>query len=509
MKIYNKRHHTLWPQSMRGKISLAFAICFGIVMLVIGLSQIFAAGNQVYFSLAPTVQYANANDEKSVALTLSTYGQSVDSGQFTFTYDINVLSFVRYTAGPSYIHPGVQVSQTGSYSLFFRIDPGAPSTIDLGSITFKAKSLPATQSGRIGYDGTQTSASYGGAAYPGSYGQGAIVAYAAAPAATPPSSSVPTTTTPSPPVATPSTPTHTQPTPTSAPSNTNQQTPQPPTTTVTPTPNTITPYQNNNNLYPAYEPYNPGTAPVQPKKKHAAPIIFIFIGLSFITAGIAYFVYNRYFRGAPLHLPPALEDLHAGLFDDRPKISKQEETVITPVAVGVAKPRADETKASPEPSTKHAPEVITKSKERARVHHLADAAKKTQPVHALKSSPKPGPGKPLAVHSPAAGAKHVLPPEPALTKPTAIHPPASPPPLVPVLPRVSSAPSSFPPVKSPIPDHQLPAWQAQLKVPHTIPKDDLPDMFELAQEHPESFGSSQLYEAEHPGAKDEDEKDKK
>ncbi|HUP26067.1 MAG TPA: hypothetical protein VM124_00275 [Candidatus Limnocylindrales bacterium] len=518
MKIFNKNRYDLWSQNRKVKTAYVFAIIFGIVMLVIGLAQIFAASSQVYFSLSPTIQYANANDERSVALTLNTYNQPVDNGQFVFTYDINVLSFVRYTAGASYVHPSTQVSQSGSYYLVFRVDPGAPGTLELGTITFKAKSIPSNQGGRFGYDATQTSASYGGAAYPGSYGQGAIVVYAAPPPTAQPSNPTPTPATPSTTPAIPQAPTPAPQAPTSPSTNTSPQQPSPsPSPIVTPTaPGLTAPSLSGGSYYPGYAPYNPGSAPVQPNKKRVAPIVFIVIGLTFIMAGVAYFVYNKYFRDQPRPMrAPAPEDLHTGLFDDKPKVSDEEETVITPIATAAAPEAGAESKTHSTPMPKHPPEIITKSKEKARVHHLAEFRKKlrrpTQAKKAQTTTAAPSHGAAVPTNASAkAPAQHVTPPEPVLAAPpksTAVHPPASPPPLIPVL---SPAPSSHasPAAKTP-PEHQVPAWQAQLKVPHSASPDDLPDMFELAQEHPDSFGSSQLYESEHPSDKPKNEKDKK
>jgi len=53
------------------------------------------------------------------------------------------------------------------------------------------------------------------------------------------------------------------------------------------------------------------------------------------------------------------------------------------------------------------------------------------------------------------------------------------------------------------PQHNVPAWQNQLRVSQTEQSEAPKDMFELAKEHPESFGSAQLYQVQQPGGNPE------
>lgn len=619
----NNSVRNLIGRYLKEKSLAVFVLGFALLAAGIGLSRIFAAQNTVYFTLSPSVQYANANDQRSVAILLDTYNQPVDGGSVTFVYDTSQLQFVSYGGQPSYVHVSVNTSQPGRYYFAFTIDAGAPTTLSLGSITLKANSLPSTQGSRIGFDPSNSGASSSGSAYPASYGAGAIVVYAAQPASstTPPSQPQPTA---------PTTTSPTSPGPVTGPTVPKPATTAPPTqASLTPAPEISSnivppeflPLPANSNNFPAPS--------KNTKKFNKLPLIIILVLISMGIAG--WVIYYRYFRAgsdggvrsarglgkdlfdqdeideenivvspSPRENPevvlaaakksaPPLARLHPlHILHNKPKVSsaeepqsdpKQPEPVLMPHAQTVEDPdtpsvvttqKSDEVEVHV--SHKKQSQAIAEAALLAASHPASqvvhskttlesNAVKLTEPAYTAAtpisgnetvhrnptgqsiSETSPHPQQPVAVPQHKSTATALLHPKPAHSSRPQILPvksipkialpdahnktllpqsherviePLTLPPLPPLQPLAPVAPAS--PIKTKptlaeqlpqIPAHHTPAWQSGLTA--TKPKshnDEPADMFELAQEHPESFGSSQLYEEELK-ERDADEEQKK
>lgn len=528
MNQFAPHHRFTAKPRYKNNVPILFAICFGLIMLGIGLSQIFAA-SAVIFLMQPYSQTANANESKSLTVSLNSSGQQVDGGSVRVTYDPAQLSDIAFTEpANAAVSISNKVGTSGAFSFDFQISYGSQNNPSLGTFSVKAKSLGSTQAAYLKFDAAGTKAYQGfnnsRTFYPTTYGQAVIVIYASSTSTTPPVTPTPTPTGSSSPTASPT-----------APSPAGSQTPG---STATP-PSASTPASNLNNFSGSEHDQAvilsssvPNSPPVASKKKRIPPGVYILVGAIILMFGGVLFVYRRYVRDQPDKAHFYQQDLHRGLFDDKPK-EPSEEVVVAPAAV--TKPALTEKPApqGPEPAKTH-PAIITKSKEKLPAHKTAEAEAKPKPAHTPPAAPavahstdhkveskKPPAKKPLLEHKTVVA-------QPAVVKtvaPPSNHPVVSPhaKPLMPIHPQPTVSPLITPspeankpsntPVaaKSPIPPnpgHHVPEWQTQLKVPHAVPKEDPPDMFELAAEHPESFGSSQLYEVE-TKEKEDDEKHKK
>ncbi len=550
MKKYFNGHHKTLSSGLKLKAPVIFAAIFGLVMIIIGLSQIFAAGS-VAFVLQPASQTANANDSRALTVSINSGGQQVDGGKVRLTYDPAQITNVSFTpVASSYVRITNQSGAAGSYTFDYQIFYGSQSSPALGTLTVQAKSISSTQAAYVRFDTANTNAYLGfnpsnRTYYPATYGQSAIVINGVAPPApTPTPNPTPNPTPPPSPAPTPS-PRGTNPsTPPASPNNTAlpYTSLQPPDSTISPAgipgsnPDTseVPPTSSS-----SYYPYNPPGAAVKPKTKKIAPLAIIVLILGILLLGGAAFIYLKYIRDKPAKLPHKAEDLSSGLFDDKPPVSA-EEILIAPTITD--KKLMDGKNASEQAPEQHPP-IITKSGPKEHADTAGVTGKQPEhahisPAHTVAKSVQDKLNTPLSslqekpAVSPAAGPKPVSPAPPiptvqasgpvpakpsvpsSVSKPGAQQHPApwTPPPTVPppLVPAAAFTPP-FPPAKKPAADpaHIVPEWQSRLNVAHAAPKDDPPDMFELAEEHPESFGSSQLYESEHPKDKPDNEKDKK
>lgn len=567
MKFNKRKHNKISLTPAKIQRSLLFGAAFGLIMLVIGLAQLFAQST-VAFYLNPYYQTANANEDRSFSVTLSNSGQQVDGGSVKITYNTAQLSLVGFN-DPISTQVGItnRVNSPGSYSYDFQIYNGSQTMPGLGNIVFKAKALSSQQTAFIDFEAASTRAYFisnnSRSYYPAAHGRAAIVINASTtsqPPAQPPSQ--PPATTSNPPASSPPPAPSQSPSPNSAPS------------IGSPAPTTAQPpSQSSQGLSPRYPGpdelyyHDPASSNSQsagyvppPKPKRIAPIVFIAIGVVCLAVAGGFFIYLKYIRDMPLAIGFG-RSLHRNIFDDVPVEDNDEAIVIAPASGVTSRPEPEEEE--PEPAPRAHPSIIKKSKERALRHRAAVQSKRKHvpahepeashsaptehkhpqeppsPDHHTSHAHKPGhhheesetvtvslhahpaaPPSPKVSPAPVAAApatpdvqpKPVPPPAepkpaPAKIQPPVAAPPPSPPPFMPV------QPSSVQPAKEvkvpPVQDqgHIVPDWQTQIKVPVAAARDDNdpPDMFELAHDHPESFGSSQLFEEE---TKEKDNHDK-
>lgn len=179
------------------------------------------------------------------------------------------------------------------------------------------------------------------------------------------------------------------------------------------------------------------------------------------------------------------------------------EKAVEPPAAMPAEPdemTPPETPAPAEPSKTKEDHTITQVKERTdKAHHKEVEVDflRVKPDEVVKEAISP------PVHK---AAPQVKTPEPSHPKPVpaVVAPPEPEPPQPPAIPHAPHrAPTVAPLHKEPkvahlIPDRPVPEWQTHLtpEAPKKSDDDNPPDMFELAAEHPETFGSYQAFEAE-------------
>lgn len=555
--------------------SLAFAAGFGLLMLVIGLSQLYAQSN-VAFLLQPYSQSSNANEDKTLTINLTTSGQQVTGGSVKILYDNSKLSFVSFQEiGNPYIGITNRASSEGAYSFDYFISYGSQSNPDLGRVVFRTKSLSSQQAALLKFDAAGTRAFYESgsssrAYYPSSYGQAAIVINAAPPGSTSPPPTAPPPTTSAPPTASPAPTRPTSPTTSGNPNNASRPpiTPDSSGSPTNTTNSTLTELATGGNREYVEDGQNyvpPYAAAGGGESKRIAPIVLIALGVLLLGLAAGAYIYIKYIRDLPLGSVVA-SNLHIGIFDGKPAAeTPADEIVIAPTLAKEPEPAINDEPAVSKPRTS----IITKSKERlmrrrtqkhkekaAEQYHTEPAVDESpdelKPKHDTKPELTPMPealkkrhnhhneSKTVTVslhpHDPSAHPSevHVAPPPEAarpaapLSAPPPQHaagsekpaappfstphstvdikpehyikpspPPASPPPLMPVT--AHNVQASLGDERSvQAPGHHIPDWQSQLKVPvsRKANEGDPPDMFELAHDHPESFGSAKLYEAE-------------
>ena len=572
MKFHSKKHGNKSLTLEKIQRFLIFGAIFGLVMLMIGLSQLFAQSTLAFY-LNPYYQSANANEDRSLTVTLSNSGQQVDGGSVKITYNPAQLAYVAFS-DPASTQVGItnRVNSPGSYSYDFQVYNGSQTLPNLGVIVLKAKTFSSQQTAFIDFDSSATRAYFvsnnSRNYYPAAHGRAAIIINASASSAPPPAQTP--TQTSAPPATT------TSPTVTSQPPGVSRPPVQNNTASNSPT-SATSPVHVSQGLSPRY-PGPDGLYYLQPadsnsqsagyipppKPKKIAPIVFMVIGVVCLAAAGGLYIYMKYIRDMPIAIGFG-RSLHNNIFDEVPNENSDETIVITPAANS-----ADNEQQSEEdelkPDVKVHPAIIKKSKERAMHRHAsADSKKKQPPKHEDKSdanapaaskqpheasppehhashkpehhheesetvtvSLHPHPGEAAAASTrssftppPSVSGPQVQPksiPQPKLVVPSApakhqakvIAPPPAPPPFMPVSPSLVQPAKESKIAKGPYPgtdqSHHVPDWQAQLKVPSTKPEedDDPPDMFELAHDHPNSFGSAQLYEEETHEKEDHD-----
>lgn len=531
-------------------LPLVFAGIFGAIMLAVGLSQIFAQST-VAFVFVPTSQTANAGENRSVAITLYNNNQAIDGGRVAISYDPALLDFVSFGNPTS---PGIAVtnnsSASGNYSYDFTNTNPSQTNPNTGTLTLRARSISSNQAAIIRFDGINTKAYNGTSAanrtyYQVAYGQAAISINASSqPATTSTPASTPASSPPvntSPPTSSTSKPANSAPLPSSSPSVT---TARPPTTNSVPSDLPITNPEVSQN--PTYA--NNTFAPMRPRqKKPISPYAFILGGLLLFGAGL--FILFKY-RTAIIEKLQMGGDVDASTLESDDDVAEfeDENIVVEPTVaheeVATAVPAAIAVQKHPRIILKHS------AKHSKNVHHTPVLPAAAKPPTQPNQEPAPPPSELTAspkakevseqtltkviettdkahhkqvevdiVHvkpeqpQPITEAKHVeTSPHTEETQKTAAETKPEPPSYpVPVLPQATPKPPlphTSPPMAQPakpshsdapvLPSIPVPDWQNHLtpSPSHPTDRDDPPDMFELAAQHPETFGSYQALDAE-------------
>lgn len=493
-----------WRPKRTNRTPFVFAFLFGLVMVAYGISQIFAA-TAVIFGMSPALQSSTAGQTKSITLTINPNGNYINGGNVRVTYNTNQLTFSKFTAANGTPYNLYSESHNnGVYSFSFFTYYGTNQTASLGTLEFQVKPASSTTTSNVVYTSGNTRA-YRGTIFNPSYltaqlnNAGITITVPVAPPPPPPAPS------PSPsPSPTPSPSPSPSPSPTPSPSPSPSPRPSPPPNPTTggstnnsgdsgqPGGGSLGPDDSNpdgpaNQTPNQQSPETPTTdedestnetdtdtntndesefvASQGDSKPPLVPILAI-VGGTLLLGG-ASLMYLK-LRDKPTSGKKHAASLHGSLFDDAKPTEHQ-----APAPTHTDPKHHDK----PTSSDVADPAAVTAA---IIAQIQKDAAHKNHPVSTPASKPKlPEP--------------HAKPTSVAAAAPTHPQPPAAPTAQQPV----ANAP------------HGIPAWQAQIianQAAHSkVKKDDEPeDMFELAAEHPESFGSSQLYESE----SDHDKKDK-
>lgn len=468
-KQFKKLHKKpTWNAPRIKRTPFIFASFFGLVMMTYGLSHLLAAPSPVIFTMTPATQAAAVGQTKTVALQINPNGETINGGSVRVTFDANRLTFSKFTVagGGSPYNLYSQTSGTGVYSFSFFTYYGTTQSSSLGTLEFQVKPVASTTQTSLAYTaGTGTRAYEGSIFNPDYYASqlsGAAITInvpVTPPPPTPPPVTPPSTPPPTPPSATPQpspTPPGSSPRP---PSTSGTQTNNSPANPSSTTPSSDTPASDETVATAPDGSAVPDTNDTSSQEsetvaagtKKKVPLGAIVAasagGLLFIAATLGYITLRR--RHSALK---KADNVHGGLFDSKTKPEHPAatnphahplETGATAIAGASAAHAATHEKAVPQPAVQKAP---------------------TPPPIPVPQAPKPVAPAPR-------------PPQPAATAPV-------PPP----------APPQQPATNIPL---STPAWQAEIAAQQHVDKVEEPeDMFELAAEHPESFGSTQLLDAE-------------
>jgi hypothetical protein len=460
------------------RFAFLFVGAFTLVMIVVGLSRLFAA--QAAYTLQPTSQSATAGQTKSLAININTGSTGVRYGTVEIQFNANTLSLSGFSATSSPFTVFDQQSAPGVYRFKYYAPAGdVQGTFKLGTLRLRAASVSSTTNATVSFNSGNTTA------LSSTVGNLSVSLAPAtiriSPALSPPPPAPQPTPTPNP--APP--PSRPQPTPSPTPTPTPNPGPPPaPTPTPNPTPTPVQPPNTTGpgeppNLSPIIDPtpYVPGepsdTSPADARRRA------LLVGIAgLVLAG----------TGAALYLGRhRLSHIFASGSTHKTKSKPNQHSQDVGKATVVATRATTPTPVKPEKKTPEPP----------RIKPIHKSPPMTKPIHVKASDPSTPTIIPAA--TPPKPQRVVLPPQPV----TPLSAPPTPPPhpvvqdptdtklqaaITPEVLQNDKGPAISNTAWEEIRRKQAAALEAHNK--KSILDEDAPDMFELAQEHPESFGST-------------------
>lgn len=145
------------------KSSLAVGVFVGLLMVLAGITRIFAASVVLY--MTPGSQNAQPGDVKTLNIRLKTSGQKVDHGQVSIKLAPDLLTEVSYVEPSS--AQGVSISSKtntkDSYTFLFKVGLSHQddSIIELGSLKFRVKDTSSNKVATVAFTTDSTAFSTG------------------------------------------------------------------------------------------------------------------------------------------------------------------------------------------------------------------------------------------------------------------------------------------------------------------------------------------------------------
>lgn len=463
------------------QLAFVFVIGFTIVMVIAGLSKLIAA--QAYFSLEPSSQVAEVGQNKTVDVNLDTGSSGARYGVVQVNFDPSHLSFVKFTAGSSPYDIVQQQSGDNYYRFtFYHNTSDLKGNFELGSLTFKAKSVSQTINTPISFDPYSTAAINSATGnLSASYANAIIKINFQTPQPPPPPPTPPPSPQPSPPPRTP------------------QPSLPPPTSPSPPTPPSPPPAQNPDPATP--EPYplpfdelggaGDGVFFDTPEREPKTTSLQRIIILALVGAVLASIIYTLYVSKDRIRNFFESLDL-TKIKSEKNKIKKAGSKLIAKYTGSIAT-RAHTSSTNghstqeTKPTTKSDNKTINPIKKTIQVHHVDQ--KRDEP----------------ASHQPD---------EPQVIRPQTVIKTHSDEPKKPLDSYVQAA--ITPEVlQEDTSTHDIPqsAWdgireqqeeRAKARKNKSIVDEDVPDMYEIAKEHPESYGNPNFGDEDTPLSKKND-----
>jgi hypothetical protein len=132
---------------------------FAVVMVVYGISLIFAATKPVIFSMSPSSQTVPQNTSKTITIRLDPNGNTVRGGSLKISYDASRLTFVKSAANSNLGPYGLyseDTSKAGQYSISFFTYYNTTQAINFGTLEFKAKPLTGNATTTLSFTAANT-----------------------------------------------------------------------------------------------------------------------------------------------------------------------------------------------------------------------------------------------------------------------------------------------------------------------------------------------------------------
>lgn len=463
------------------RFAFLFVGAFTLVMIAVGLSRLFAA--QAAYTLQPSSQSATSGQTKSLDVNINTGSTGVRYGTVEIQFNASTLSLSGFSATTSPFTVFDQQSASGMYRFKYYAPAGdVQGTFKLGTLRLKTAPVTSTTNATVSFNSGNTTA------LSSTVGNLSVSIAPATirinPASTPPPQPQPNPAPPPTPRPTPS-PTPAPgpaPTPTPAPTPISTPTPTPAPTLAPPEPPSISDLGELPGNDPVNQPFpdlpDEGAGPVNtPSSARRRAIL---VGAT--TAGLAAIATALYLGRH------RLSSIFATGVVRKPKSKK------THHARDVGKATVVATRASAPVPT---PKPEKKESETPKIKPIHKTPPLSKPIH-IKA---PEPAEQTPTHQPKVVAPP--PPKPASSPPPALTSTPTPPPhaVVQDPTDVKLQAAINPEVLQEGDNHTISntAWeeirrkQAAALEAHnkkSILDEDAPDMFELAQEHPESFGST-------------------
>jgi hypothetical protein len=471
------------------RFAFLFVGAFTLVMIVVGLSRLFAA--QTAYTLLPASQSASSGQTKSVSVNINTGSTGVRYGTVEIQFNPSVLSVTSFspTTTPFTVFEQ-QKTSTGYRFKYYAPAGDAQGNFQLGTLNLKAASVSSRTNATLRFNsGTTTALSTTVGYLSVSFSSAAIVI---SPSSPPPNPTPKPNPTPSP---NPSPQPQPSPTPTPTPNPAPTPTPRPtPNPTPAPTPNPAPPPVGlDPGALPDTDPVNqplpvfPGeTTPNTPATaRRRAVLVAATAGVAVALAVALYLGRHRLaylFGGAPHRSKPT----------KKPRRARD-----------IGKATVVATRASV-PTPPAPPKIEKKETEPPKIRPIHKTPPISRPIEVKTTPPTPPPSSTV-----------VTPPEPRIEPLPPLTPPPTPTPhalvqdpsdtklRAAINPEVLQGDGDGSPLSNTaweeIRDKQAAALEARKN--KSILNEDAPDMFEVAQEHPESFGNTHYNDQPPPPVK--------